>query len=892
MDNLTECGEVVRMGTWLVGRVAEVVALDELRAAAERGSGAVALLTGEAGIGKTAVVEEAVSRASAAGVTVLTGRADPDEGAPAFWPWLRLLDSDVDGLAPSLLTLTDEGEPVAAARFRAIREVVSALAAAAVRTPLVLVLEDLHWADAPSMTLLAALAREVSASRILVLGTSRTGLDLPEATVLPLGPWDVPAVAAYLGRLGAAHGTWAAVVHELGGGNPLYTRELGRLLVREGRLERPAGDIDLPDGLRRLVTRRTAHLAPACREALGVAAAFGAEVDTTVLKLAELAPAVEAGVLVDDPWTPARLRFVHELVRQACYADLGRDARIRAHARIAEALTAAGAGPIEIARHRVRAAADPDSRRLAAEACLAAAAHATAALDHGEAVRWLTRALESRPAPAIRLERAGAAYRDGQLDLAVRDCAAIVDEVGAPAALVIRGLGGLGGPLAPALLRLCERALALDLDDADRAQVLAQYAFLIAEMHDAPRAEPISREAMALAERSGHPGAMVAAIHARHEVMDPMLGVDEVLDLARRGAELAVPGGRPDAELWSRTWRLDAYLCLGDLAGFDAEQSRLAELVDRLGWPVARWHQLRARAVRRLLSGHFAEALATAVEARDLALRAQDTSARLLLPAFQDGLGLLTGDVPGWDNDLAAIALAIPGIPIGVTMLARIAMRTGDRDQALEQVAQLRGILPRLPVDGRRPFIVISAGEVAAWVGDHDLAAECYRLALPYAGRYLNNMSSCQGAVDRSLGVIAGKLGDPAAGRHLTDAIAMEERVGSPPFLALAQLTYARFIRNDDPRAARELAGRALVTARRLGMPAIAAEAATLAGDDLLTAREREIAGLVAMGLSNREVAERLFLSERTVETHVRSILRKLGLTGRADLRGTSQYRH
>ena len=892
MDNLTECGEVVRMGTCLVGRVAEVVALDELRAAAEHGSGAVALLTGEAGIGKTAVVEEAVSRASAVGATVLTGRADPDEGAPAFWPWLRLLDSDVDGLSPALLALADAGESAAAARFRAIREVLSALAAAAVRTPLVLVLEDLHWADPASLALLAALAREVSASRILVLGTSRTELDLPEATVLPLGPWDVPAVAAYLGRLGAAHGTWAAVVHELGGGNPLYTRELGRLLVREGRLERPAGDIDLPDGLRRLVARRTAHLTPAGREALGVAAAFGAEVDTTVFEPGELTPAVEAGVLVDDPWAPARLRFAHELVRQACYADLSRDARIRAHARIADALATAGAGPIEIARHRVRAAADPASRLLAAAACVAAARQATAALDHGEAVRWLTRALENEPTTAIRLERAGAAYRDGQLDLAVSDCAAIVDQVGAPAALVVRGLGGLGGPLAPALLRLCERALAHDLDDAERAQVLAQYAFLIAEMHDGPRAEPITREAMALAERSGHPGALVAAIHARHEIVDPMLGVDEVLDLARRGAELAVPGGRPDAELWSRTWRLDAYLCLGDLAGFDAEHARLAELVDRLGWPVARWHQLRARAVRRMLSGHLAEALATAVEARDLALRAQDTSARLLLPAFQDGLGQLTGDTPGWDNELASIALNIPGVPIGVTMLARIAMRRGERDIAVEQVAQLRAILPRLPVDGRRPFIVVSAAEVAAWVGDLDLAAECYRMALPYAGRYLNSMSSCHGAVDRSLGVIAATLRVPAAAGHLTDAIAMEERLGSPPFLALAQLTFARFVRDDDPKKARDLAGRALATARRLDLRKIAEEAAPLAGDDLLTAREREIAGLVAQGRSNRDVADLLFLSERTVETHVRSILRKLGLTGRADLRGASQYQH
>src|SRR4051812_32817788 len=167
------------MGTPLIGRVGEVAALDRLRAA----RGAAALLVGEAGIGKTAVVEEAVSRAAAAGVTVLTGRADPDEGAPAFWPWLRLLDSDVDGLSPALLALADEGEPAAAARFRAIREVLAALTAAAGRTPLVLVLEDLHWADPASLALLAALAREVSGSPILVLGTSRAELDLPEATV-------------------------------------------------------------------------------------------------------------------------------------------------------------------------------------------------------------------------------------------------------------------------------------------------------------------------------------------------------------------------------------------------------------------------------------------------------------------------------------------------------------------------------------------------------------------------------------------------------------------------------------------------------------------------------------------------------------------------------------
>src|SRR5687768_6820483 len=102
----------------LVGRVPEVVALDRLRAAAAGGHGSVVLLLGEAGIGKTAVVEEAVARTAAAGGTVLTGRADPDEGAPAFWPWRRLLDSHPAGLSPEVLDArTHDGESPAATRF-------------------------------------------------------------------------------------------------------------------------------------------------------------------------------------------------------------------------------------------------------------------------------------------------------------------------------------------------------------------------------------------------------------------------------------------------------------------------------------------------------------------------------------------------------------------------------------------------------------------------------------------------------------------------------------------------------------------------------------------------------------------------------------------------------
>jgi predicted ATPase len=164
------------MGSRLVARVAEADALDRLRAEAASGSGAVVVITGEAGIGKTAVVEEFVARSSADGATVLTGRADPEEGAPAFWPWLRLFDGapgTLPGLTPSLFD-AGAGDGSAAARFRVMHAAVSALRTAAERHPgLILVLEDLHWADPASLSLLAMLGREVPSVPLLVVATTR-----------------------------------------------------------------------------------------------------------------------------------------------------------------------------------------------------------------------------------------------------------------------------------------------------------------------------------------------------------------------------------------------------------------------------------------------------------------------------------------------------------------------------------------------------------------------------------------------------------------------------------------------------------------------------------------------------------------------------------------------
>src|SRR5438445_622647 len=379
-------------GPVFVGRQRE---LAELRAGLEDavgGRGRFFLVVGEAGIGKTRLAEELAREAAERGGVALWGRCWEGEGAPPYWPWVQVIRALLQGVpaeelrpavgagAPYLVPLVPElGErfrdlPALStsprsehARFYLFDAVATLLRSAAQRTPLVLVLDDLQWADAPSLLLLQFLAHELRDVRILLLGTYRE-VEVRQA----------PAVAEILGALGrdghhvplrglgeeevrrfleetigrSPAPVLVRAVHRETEGNPFFVDEIVRLLVAERALERhedpSPGRFPVPQGVREAIRRRLAPLPPPAREALALASVVGREFDLAILHracgldpealLETLGPALAREIVVREPGGVGRYRFAHALIRETLYEELGPAERIRLHGQIGEVL--------------------------------------------------------------------------------------------------------------------------------------------------------------------------------------------------------------------------------------------------------------------------------------------------------------------------------------------------------------------------------------------------------------------------------------------------------------------------------------------------------------------------------------------------------------------------
>src|SRR5215831_4274954 len=369
------------------------------------GRGLVVLLTGEAGIGKTTLLTEAARYAEGAGARAAWGAGWPGDGAPGYWPWvqvLRALGLDARLSRDAAGTATDEAP--ASARFQLFDEVTSLLLAESRIQPAVVLLDDLHAADEPSLLLLDFLVRRLPAGAVSVIGSYRGPDPSPalaavaaRAAVLPLAGLPAGAVARLVaGVLGerAAAGV-AADVHRRTGGNPFFVRQVSWLLK--------AGQEGIPPGVREALAERFAGLPAACAAALSAAAVIGRRFRTDlVAEAAERAPeqvaealaaGARAGLLTGG--APGAYSFAHDLFREYAYQRLSAAEQARLHLRTGlrlEADRARGADvPLaELAWHFVQAG--PGSAK-AYEYSAAAARAADDRLAYEEAARHWEQAL-------------------------------------------------------------------------------------------------------------------------------------------------------------------------------------------------------------------------------------------------------------------------------------------------------------------------------------------------------------------------------------------------------------------------------------------------------------------------------------------------------------------
>ncbi len=917
----------------LIARESELAELSSALEAAVGGHGGVLVLLGKAGIGKSALAESALRTARRRGVPTAIGQASSDRDAPPWWPWRTVLGQLGQRVAlPSTLLDAKAGvsdqQRSAADVFAVIEQVAGTMLTAAEPDGLVVVLEDMHWSDGASLRLLQHLSMAATAARLLVVTTARedfsgpTGNELaafcadPRVRTIRPAPLPLSAIEAWISDVvhEPVDRTWGARIRTVSGGNPLYVNEIVRSLAAEGRLSGPPGEVEISGQLRGLIRTRTARLGDAGRNLLSAAAVAGAWVDLRLLASVGLTHTLVAepldevlteGLLVEDAERSGRLRFAHDLVRVAIYEDIPRRSRTAWHRAFADALDATS-DPTrlgELARHRVRAIVDDESSVAAGDACIAAAQSAASQFGAVEAVGWYDEALHLiayDPARRARLLIAVAQVEadDGQVTDAVRRCREAFDVAeahdlvaeAAAAAVVVRDVAG---PLAPAIRTMCERARVMLGDEASarHARVLAREAFVLADTSEHATARQLSARASEMAEASGDLSARIEALHAQVETHDHPGFLPRLGELGSRMRAMGEEADRLDAQLWSYIWRIEACFVFGELATLDTELHALGRLVEHTQWPLARWHLLSSQAARASLLGEMPAAFELTGRALEIATRTQDASAVAVSKGQHLGLMINTEGV-----DYGQVLHTFGGsvAPIGLALIGYAASAGGYTGVAQSCLDRLLPVLDTVPHNSRWLVMTCMTGITAARLADRARADACYHNCLPSLGVYLNASTGDLGSVDTLLGQNRLACGEfDAAATHLAAGLDMEQRINALPSLVRAQLSSAELNLRRGPeghRAALALSREAGLTATRLGLRPLAARAADLvdrlgtARATPLTAREREIAQLVADGRSNRQIADRLVLSERTVESHIRNALTKLDLSNRTEL--------
>jgi len=952
----------------LVGRADEIGSLERLLDELDRGRPGSIEVVGEPGIGKTRLLRELAARAEARGHIVLSGSASELERDLPFSVFVDALDEYVAGLEPErIAALNDDVQAELAHVFpslsalaggrevalqheryrshRAVRELLERLAAA---TPLVLGLDDVHWADSASVELLGALLRRPPASAVLIALAARPR-QTPERLSAPLerahregaltrielGALSRAEARAFLG--GALDPAKTAALYEESGGNPFYLQELARALELAAGAASSAAELSLaigvPSGVAAALTEELGLLSDTARLVLQGAAVAG---DPFEPELAAAAAATSENSTMDalddllqldllrQTDVPRRFRFRHPLVRRAVYESARGGWRLQAHERCAEALAARGATAAARAHHVERSASEGD---LAAVAVLREAGEEAARLAPASAARWFGAALRLIPetAPseervALRLARAGSLaatgrFAESRADLL--DCIEIVQRgaeewrvrVTTACAAVEHLLGlqkeahrhlttaltELGGTESAEAVELmieltvdgfhagdfdpmrewAGRAVAAATALGDLpllAAALAVRAWAGAVAGDGERAQTHCDEATELVDELSDEEAA-----RRLDALTHLASADLFLDrfpAATRHAQRALEIGRAtgQGDLFPLiVAMLGGSLSVqgkpreaGELLDGAVEAARLAGNVQSLAW------NLFNRSFAALVAGDLDVALATAEESFELEEGMEPGPLSAAAAAVLASALLETGQADGSVELLLTRAggYELPLIGGGwrarfLEVLTRALLATGRRADAERAAAAAQACADAVALPSAGAMASLAAADLALEAGESATAAE-RSLA---AAAALESVSALWDAARAR--ELAGRALARAGDR---DHGALELELAAAAFDSFGALRY----RNQAERELRKL-GRHIRRRTRPGTR-------DGRGITALTEREREIARLVVDRKTNPEIAAELFLSQKTVETHLRNIFHKMGVTTRVAL--------
>jgi class 3 adenylate cyclase/tetratricopeptide (TPR) repeat protein len=891
-----------------VGRAAEREKLAALWQRAQAGERRVALLAGEPGIGKTRLAAELARSAADAGALVLFGRSDEDLSAP-FQPWVQALrhwaahtgvetlraelGTDASLLARLLPELSRRLElPAGAhasldpesdrlAQFEAIDELLASLSRGA---PLVVVLDDLHWADKPSLVLLRSLVRSARPAALLLAGTYRE-TDLtrthPLAELLAdlrreprvervllrgLSPEDVSALVSARGQQ-EPPAEFVAALHAETDGNPFFVEEVLRHLVESGALrredgrwtsDRPIEQLGIPEGVREVVGRRLSRLSEVANQALGVAAVIGREFDAALIEAAG-GPAGEAlldaldeaaGVrlIAPAPGTFGRFAFAHALVRQTLYEELGTTRRVRLHWRIGEALEKRhGAAPEEqlsaIAHHLCEGALAGDARR-AVEVTLRAAERAVALAALEEAIALAARALGILDQAG--LEEFEARFRafllrgraESRLDLpghaaSFASAIEIAEKLGRPAwraRAVLESTPVDGDAEADQKTRalLADALAALPPgDSSERCLLLGRLGQSL--IVPAAEREPYAAEALAMARRLGGALELERALTARAGLLfgTPRAGELEAIEQELRALGA---GFAPHARQY--TWSLRP-----DRASFVAARAQLERALRAGRWPLTALYITNACDL--LAQGRFVDARHEAALFRDSVAEVGVGGGALGFAAVVTGARLEEGRLAQHARGVEQFASAAPPAYRAYHgVVAAMHAALGHEEEARRRLADLiaDGFAMLVFRGNGWPLALRHMTDAAALLGDETAARALEPELVPYSGLMLVGFTgqTLEGAADRCLGQVLAVQGrhDEACARY-ERALALEEGFESWALAARTRFWWARALAergaSGDVAEARELLGACLDKTRAFGMAWLSEQAESLA---------------------------------------------------------------